>query len=102
VKLGLSLEDFRDAIRIYAHRFRPAKINQQPVVLRRADISGVFEGVLRAVVESDGKGPKRAAFHPVSDFRNFHGEKVASDLEYGKRKIDRGLIGERLPTWPQL
>jgi hypothetical protein len=75
---ALPLEDFNNAIGVNAHRFGLAEINQETVILWRADISGIFEGVLRTVVEADTKGAKRLAFHQTLNRRDFHGGKVTS------------------------
>ena len=75
---ALPFEDFNNAIGVNADRFGLAEINQETVILGRADISGIFEGVLRTVVEADTKGAKRLAFHQIPDFCNFHGGKITS------------------------
>ena len=72
----LPLEDFNNAIGVYAHGFGLAEINQETVILWRTDISGIFEGVMRTVVEADTKGAKRLAFHQIPDFCDFHGGKI--------------------------
>jgi hypothetical protein len=71
----LPLEILSDAVGINAHYLGLAKIDQQPVVPRRPNVSRVFERVLPAVVESDGKGSERSPFDQVFDFRDFHGWK---------------------------
>jgi len=86
---------FDDAVRVNEHCLLLAEIKNDVVVLRSAHISGVFESVLRAVVESDGEGPKRASLHQLFDLRNFHGEKVASGAGCGKREIDGSRLGLR-------
>lgn len=78
------LEDFNNAISVNAHRFGLAEINQETVIFGRADISGIFEGVLRPIVEADGKGAKRLAFNQTLNLCDFHGGKVTSGAEYGK------------------
>ena len=66
------LEDFNNAIGVNAHGFGLAEINQETVILWRADISGIFEGVLCPVVEADTKGTKRLAFYQTLNLCDFH------------------------------
>jgi len=81
-------EDFDNAVRVNEDCLLLAEIENDVVILWSADIAGIFESVLRSVVESDGKGPKRASLHQILDLRNVHGEKVASGVGCGKRKMD--------------
>ena len=70
------LENFRDAVGINPHRLRFSKINKQPVILRRADISRLFESILRAIIQSNAERSKWFALHEILDFLNFHNKKI--------------------------
>ena len=64
--------DFRNAVGVNADGFGFAKVNEQMVILRRADISGFLEKILFAIVEPDAKGTKRTPLNQILNFLNFH------------------------------
>src|ERR1043165_212974 len=54
------LDDFRDAVGVNSHRLVRAEVNDEAVVARRADIPRFAECVAGAVVQANGKWPKRS------------------------------------------
>ncbi len=54
---------------------------------------------LRAVAESDAKGPEWASFHQVPDSCSFHGRKAASGARFSKHETELRSGWCRLPPF---
>src|SRR6266704_5540392 len=83
----LSPEDFNDAIGVNKHRLFLTEIDDDVIILRRSNISGFCERVLRAVVEADTKGTERLPCQQTFDFLAFHAGKVVSGEESSNHEI---------------
>ena len=99
----LSPEDFNNAIGGNKHRLFLTEIDDDVIILRRSDISGFFERVLRPVIEADTKRAERLPFHQTFDFLGFHAGKVTSGAASGNREMDasnrpRGMFSTGLRT----
>jgi len=56
------------------------------IILWRADIPTFFEIIFLAIVQPDGKRPKRMPFHKFLNFLNFHRKKHTFHRNFRKPK----------------
>jgi hypothetical protein len=61
-----------------------AEINDEVAILRSANVPRLFEGILCAVAQTNGKRAKRLPFHQTFDCFNFHAAKLACNRPFGK------------------
>jgi hypothetical protein len=71
-QLKLLVHHFHDVLGVNPDSLGLAEVNEKPIVLRRANIPRLRKGILRAIVQPNGKGPKRPPFDQALDFLDFH------------------------------
>ena len=94
----LPLNNLGNAPAVDAHSLGPAKVDDDVIILRRADIPGFLESVLGAVIEPHCERTKRLPLDHALDFQSSHCGSLGFAIGFASRKTPGGQQGGRM-TW---